>query len=372
MTKAAQTITTTAAPLTTTLQQTTAPVAAVARTITQATMPVATTLANAATPVTQAVQTITTTAAPLTTLQQTTAPVTAIARTITQATTPVATTLAAAVTPLTRLAGAALTAGSSPVVQLVAAAPLVTGPVAQGLAPLSENLVHVAGMTPAPATTGYHASAQKQVAAGQPRPASRSASWATGTHPAPTTGLPPSVPGRVAVGPDRPTEPPSTPLFTPAPANSVIPPAAGAAPSSTAAAGSAGDGPLGPQADVSIPGTTPALSTVWMVRPSSAVVTRLVLRAVSPLAGTAPLTRTPASELLSAPPLSPAPAAPLVGAPALGGSGTGVGSSGFFFSPSAALLEMLTPDVPRLTGRLRIMFEVGRPAPFIALLAEPG
>jgi hypothetical protein len=63
---------------------------------------------------------------------------------------------------------------------------------------------------------------------------------------------------------------------------------------------------------------------------------------------------------------------PLTGAPAAGGGGTGGGSSGFFFSSSGALLEMLTPVAPRLAGRLRLLSEVGRPAPFIALLAEPG
>jgi hypothetical protein len=101
-------------------------------------------------------------------------------------------------------------------------------------------------------------------------------------------------------------------------------------------------------------------------------VTPSLIPVASPLTGMAAVTLRPAAGLLSAPPLSPVPTAPPVGAPALGGAGSGVGSSGFFFSPSATLLEMLTPVVPRLTGRLRIMSEVGRPAPFIALLAEPG
>jgi hypothetical protein len=82
--------------------------------------------------------------------------------------------------------------------------------------------------------------------------------------------------------------------------------------------------------------------------------------------------RRPAAERPSTPPLPLAPGGPLVASPGLVGTGTGTGSSGFFFSSSAALLEMLTPVAPRLTGRLRIMSEVGRPAPFIALLAEPG
>jgi hypothetical protein len=84
------------------------------------------------------------------------------------------------------------------------------------------------------------------------------------------------------------------------------------------------------------------------------------------------LVHPPASKLRAAPPLSPAPAAPLADAPTSGGIGAGAGSPGFFFSPSASLLELLTPPVPRLTGRLLIMSEVGRPAPFIALLDEPG
>jgi hypothetical protein len=118
--------------------------------------------------------------------------------------------------------------------------------------------------------------------------------------------------------------------------------------------------------------TAPIMDLLTAGRASSTLATPFSSPTAPSVAGLADGTRRPASEPRPVPPLSPAPTAPLVASPGLGGTGTGTGSSGFFFSSSAGLLETLTPVVPRLTGRLRIMSEVGRPAPFIALLAEPG
>jgi hypothetical protein len=378
----ATTVQKTTAPVTTTLQKTTAPVTT---TVQKTTAPVATTVANAAAPVTHAVQTIANAAAPVTTtLQQATAPITTVTRTVTQATAPVTDTLAAATlqaateaVPLgklanvvTRLAGSAVTASMSPVVQLVAPAAPVSSPVAHALALLS-------GTTPTPPSGDHSGASQAAATAGRTPLDGRSTPQAGGTNGPSGTAMQSSIPARTvtdrALGNSRLTTTPLplTTQLTPSPADTVTPAPADAPPSPALAHRPGGAGAVGPLADADVPPTAPVPSLVW---PSWAAVTPHLLPAASPLAATTALTRTPGSKLLSAPPLPPVPAAPLVSAPALGGTGIGAGSSGFFFFffAAAALLELLALVVPRLTGRLRIMSEVGRPAPFIALLAEPG
>jgi hypothetical protein len=79
-------------------------------------------------------------------------------------------------------------------------------------------------------------------------------------------------------------------------------------------------------------------------------------------------TRTPVVSQPAAPAPVPVPPAPPTSA---GGAAAGAGSSGTFFA-SAVLLAMLMVALPRLFGRLRLFAELGRPAPFVLLLAEPG
>jgi hypothetical protein len=69
-------------------------------------------------------------------------------------------------------------------------------------------------------------------------------------------------------------------------------------------------------------------------------------------------------------PPAPVPEPPSV--PVSAGATAGAGASGNFFFICAMLLAMLTVALPRFVGRLRLFEELGRPAPFVLLLADPG
>jgi hypothetical protein len=67
-------------------------------------------------------------------------------------------------------------------------------------------------------------------------------------------------------------------------------------------------------------------------------------------------------------PIPEPPAVPVSAGPSAAGTGS---SDGFFFG-CAVLLAMLFVALPRLAGRRRLVAELGRPAPFSLLLADPG
>jgi hypothetical protein len=75
---------------------------------------------------------------------------------------------------------------------------------------------------------------------------------------------------------------------------------------------------------------------------------------------------------LASRPLGPAPAPEPPAVPVSAGfSAAGAGSSGFFFA-AAVLVAMLLAAFPALMGSRRLASELGRPAPFFLLLADPG
>jgi hypothetical protein len=353
VTQAAQTIT---APVITTVAHATAPV-------TQAAQPVITTVAHATAPVTQAAQTLATGTAPITgTIQTITAPITAAGGALAgQATTlsapgvAVDRTVVQAVAPLARLAETAS--------QLIM-------PAAQARTP--QAVTSAGSMRPAIETSQAQPNRTAQAAPAATRFRSTpSTTRTTAVAPTPlrSTSMQPIVPNDVGTGRvdavTRPISALSGPQVSLPLTSSLMPTPA---PPFAAPARSVGSRASRGQSGVTPVQTTPPADVLALVRDSESL-TRVLNTAV---AGTNARTREPASELLSVPPLPPAPAAPLVAAPGVGGTGTGTGLSGFFFFASVALLEMLTPVVPRLAGRLRIRSEVGRPAPFVALLAEPG